>query len=79
MAKHKLVDVDRLQEGEVTFRYEAFGSFLRTLEGKDYDSHEVVKAYEAMITKYQYPVSVRLMLYYLGGFLYQFNAMYDLA
>ena len=42
-----------------------------------YDSHEVITAYETLLNKYTYPASIKIMLYYMGSFLYQINSMYD--
>lgn len=59
------------------FRYEAFGYFLKSLNDLNYDSLEVITAYETIMTKYTYPIAIKLMLYYTGSFLYQLNNLYD--
>jgi hypothetical protein len=59
------------------FRYEAFGYFLKALNDINYDSLEVITAYETVLNKYTYPTAIKLMLYYTGSFLYQLNNLYD--
>ena len=59
------------------FRYEAFGYFLKALNDLNYDSLEVISAYETVMTKYTYPTGIKLMLYYTGSYLYQLNNLYD--
>jgi hypothetical protein len=59
------------------FRYEAFGYFLKALNDLNYDSVEVITAYETVLNKYTYPTAIKLMLYYTGSFLYQLNNLYD--
>jgi hypothetical protein len=59
------------------FRYEAFGYFLKALNDLNYDSLEVITAYETVLNKYTYPTAIKLMLYYTGSFLYQLNNLYD--
>ena len=59
------------------FRYEAFGYFLKALNDLNYDSLEVISAYETVLTKYTYSTGIKLMLYYTGSYLYQLNNLYD--
>jgi hypothetical protein len=59
------------------FRYEAFGYFLKALNDLNYDSLEVINAYETVLIKYTYPTTINLMLYYTGSYLYQLNNLYD--
>lgn len=77
-AKDRLQEISNINAEEGTFfRYEAFGYFLKTLNELNYDSHEVITAFETVLNKYTYPTVVKLMLFYLGSFLYQLNNHYD--
>jgi hypothetical protein len=61
------------------FRYEPVAALIKKIEERCANSEELLAAYEGLLHAHRYPVSVELMLMYIGIHLHSINSSYERA
>ena len=62
-----------------TFNYDPAALLIKKLEDRCSNSEELLAAFETLLHAHKYPVSVELMLMYIGIYLHSINSSYERA
>jgi hypothetical protein len=64
---------------EYTFKYDSTALLIKKIEERCSNSEELLEAFESLLNSHKFPVSVQMMIMYIGIYLHSINSSYERA